>query len=267
MARIFLFIFYFEQQEPIFNVIANLDIYRNMGYNFKTRLLAITLTTLFLNSCDTEIVILPELSTSAVSFVSLVSARGGGEILSLGNSIIEEKGVCWSLNPNPTIDDIIAISEDETDQFEVEIKWLIASTTYYVRSYAKTPSGTAYGPEVSFITTSCSSEPGQGSTDSECEAFILSVNSGTACCLSGPTRVTPGETVVYKIHTTIIDPLEVTWVIASGSMTIISGQGTSTISVKIEDDFTSGCFFMQAVGMDALGPTRTCGLPWTIGLN
>ncbi len=96
----------------------------------------------------------PALSTTPVGGISSYLAGSGGTIASDGGSSITAKGVCWDLNPAPTI----LLSTKTNDgtgpaSFNSTLSGLNPLTTYYVRAYATNALGTAYGNEVSFTTT------------------------------------------------------------------------------------------------------------------
>ena len=52
---------------------------------------------------------LPVLTTTAVSDITLNTARSGGEISNDGGSTVSVRGVCWSLGSTPTIERIFFI--------------------------------------------------------------------------------------------------------------------------------------------------------------
>lgn len=68
------------------------------------------------------------------------------------------KGICWSTEPNPDINDIndfkTTINAGGLGVFSSNISGLISGTKYYVRAYATNEQGTGYGNEVSFTTLS-----------------------------------------------------------------------------------------------------------------
>lgn len=88
--------------------------------------------------------------TAAVSNITTNSATCGGTVLEEGASSVTERGVCWGLNANPTIDDTHAASGSGLGSFAVEMTGLTPNETYYVRAYAINGQGAAYGAEVSF---------------------------------------------------------------------------------------------------------------------
>lgn len=95
---------------------------------------------------------LPVVTTTAVSLITENSARCGGEIIKEGTSPVSTKGITWSTEPDPTIDDNHTIISDESSTFESELTDLEPETKYFVRSYATNSSGTVYGNQIEFTT-------------------------------------------------------------------------------------------------------------------
>ena len=95
---------------------------------------------------------IPELTTVAVTDVTLNNAVSGGTIIADGGEDITEKGVCWSTSANPTIADTKTSDGTGSANFTSNIVGLSEGTTYYVRAYATNEVGTAYGNELTFTT-------------------------------------------------------------------------------------------------------------------
>jgi hypothetical protein len=95
----------------------------------------------------------PSLTTKPVGGVSSFIAGSGGVITTDGGSPITSKGVCWSLNPNPTIANSKTSDGSGPSSYNSTLTALAPLTTYYVRAYATNGLGTAYGNELSFTTT------------------------------------------------------------------------------------------------------------------
>jgi hypothetical protein len=95
----------------------------------------------------------PVLSTRAVGGISSNLAGSGGVITTDGGSPITAKGVCWSLNPGPTVANSTTSNGTGPGAFNSTLTGLNPLTTYYARAYATNALGTAYGNEVSFTTT------------------------------------------------------------------------------------------------------------------
>lgn len=111
---------------------------------------------IFVMSCKTEDPntpkLLPILTTTAITKITQNTAFSGGFITSDGGLEVIARGVCWSLKPNPTINDSTTKDAAGTGEFISSITNLIADTTYYVRAYATNNDGTAYGLQVIFKT-------------------------------------------------------------------------------------------------------------------
>jgi uncharacterized protein (TIGR02145 family) len=99
----------------------------------------------------------PILSTSNPFYITNNTAASGGTIISNCGSFITSKGICWSLNSNPTVSDNVLIINN-TNNFSDTITGLEANTTYYVRSFATNGLGNGYGEIFSFKTLPSESE-------------------------------------------------------------------------------------------------------------
>lgn len=95
---------------------------------------------------------LASITTKEVTNITPTSAHSGGVVTNSGGLEITSRGVCWSTEHNPTIDD--SHSEDGVGigEFGSEIIGLVSNVTYYVRAYATSSYGTSYGDEVEFTT-------------------------------------------------------------------------------------------------------------------
>ena len=94
---------------------------------------------------------LPVVSTDEVQEITESTALCGGKVVSEGSEEVTEIGLCWSVQPNPTIESMhwtVHVGEE----FNHVIQDLTPSTTYYVRAYAINSVGIGYGNEVNFTT-------------------------------------------------------------------------------------------------------------------
>lgn len=94
----------------------------------------------------------PVLSTNDVTDVKCYEAVSGGNITSDSEEQIVQKGVCWSTENMPDIDDSKTIEGEGTGSFISSPTGLSAATTYHLRAYATSMSGTGYGDEKIFTT-------------------------------------------------------------------------------------------------------------------
>ena len=110
----------------------------------------------YVNSCTEENnpeVQLPTLTTLTISNITSASASSGGNITDDGGAEVTARGVCWSTNASPTVSDSKTMDGTGAGTFASSLNELSKNTTYHVRAYATNKAGTAYGNELSFMTT------------------------------------------------------------------------------------------------------------------
>jgi hypothetical protein len=95
---------------------------------------------------------LPAVITDTMTFISYLSATGGGSITSNGGSEILARGVCWTTGVPPTLTDSHTEDGTGTGAFVSQLTGLAPGVTYNVRAYATNITGTAYGETVIFST-------------------------------------------------------------------------------------------------------------------
>ncbi len=108
----------------------------------------------FLLSCEKE----PDppglatISTTAPSGVTITSAISGGTVISNGGDSVIERGICYSTDPNPTIQNQKISSGSGNGNFTCSITNISPASTVYIRAYATNIAGTAYGNQVTLLT-------------------------------------------------------------------------------------------------------------------
>ena len=95
----------------------------------------------------------PTVTTDAITDLAETTATSGGNVTTDGGSLVTARGVCWSINSNPTIADDLTVDGSGIGTFVSELTELEPNTLYYVRAYATNAVGTSYGNEISFTTT------------------------------------------------------------------------------------------------------------------
>ena len=95
---------------------------------------------------------IPIVATDTVTSITGATAICGGTVTDNGGLNVTARGVCWSTSPNPTVSDSHTTNGTGTGSFTGSITNLEINTTYYVRAYATTSAGTAYGNELTFTT-------------------------------------------------------------------------------------------------------------------
>jgi hypothetical protein len=97
---------------------------------------------------------LPTVTTTPHSYVDSTLAISGGTILNDGGMPVNERGVCWSLTPNPTttLSSKLFASTGGTGSFTSSITGLLPGKKYYIRAFGTNSLGTAYGLQDSVVT-------------------------------------------------------------------------------------------------------------------
>ena len=93
---------------------------------------------------------IPQLTTSAVSKITISTATAGGEISANGGSDVSARGVCWNTSGDPTVSDNHTIDGSGLGSFVSDLDNLPKNVTIYARAYATTLYGTGYGNTVEF---------------------------------------------------------------------------------------------------------------------
>ncbi len=103
---------------------------------------------------------LPGVTTSDVTVITFTTAECGGEVCYLGGLSqdigIVSRGICWNTTGSPNIYDDNKVQVGlGAGSFTVNLSGLTKGTKYYVRAYATSYIGVAYGEEKSFIAFKC----------------------------------------------------------------------------------------------------------------
>lgn len=96
-----------------------------------------------------------KVETAAVSNLTAFSVKSGGSVS--GSEPINQRGICWGTEQNPTIDGDNHIPDIDpvAGEFSLKIGSLNPETVYFIRAYAVTKSGqTVYGNPVEVVTNS-----------------------------------------------------------------------------------------------------------------
>lgn len=91
---------------------------------------------------------------SEVSNITALTASASVTVIDAGGATLQSCGICWSINPNPTISDntIAASGKQLNTAYTCNLTELQPNTTYYVRAYATTDITTTYSEQADFKT-------------------------------------------------------------------------------------------------------------------
>ncbi len=91
-------------------------------------------------------------STSAVTNIQDTRASSGISISNLSPTyFVQERGICWGLSPNPTINNLSIMTNVNDGQ--VNLYDLVPGQKYYVRAFAKINGNYTYGDQRDFVTS------------------------------------------------------------------------------------------------------------------
>lgn len=113
------------------------------------------LTIAFLISCTKTTDSSPEaptVVTGAITQVTSHTAMVSGEVTSVGDSEVTDRGVCIFTTPSPTPSDMCISAGEGIGSFTVTVAGLDSERSYSVRAYATSAVGTSYGNPLSFAT-------------------------------------------------------------------------------------------------------------------
>lgn len=103
--------------------------------------------------CETEPILKsPVVRTNEVTSVGATAISTGGSVTDDGGAPVFARGVCWSINSNPTTNESRTNDGAGTGDYITTISNLQPDTKYYIRSYATNKIGTAYGNQIEITT-------------------------------------------------------------------------------------------------------------------
>jgi hypothetical protein len=112
--------------------------------------LLISFSFFLFSGCKKERV--PIVKTHEVSQITSESAVAGGNVTEPGIGKVESRGVCWSRNKVPTVNNSITVDGSGLGRYTSSMTGLTPNTTYYVRAYAINGEGVGYGDVVNYTT-------------------------------------------------------------------------------------------------------------------
>ena len=172
---------------------------------------------------------LPVVITGEVDRIELTYAYCDGEVISSGDAAVVARGVCWNTTGNPTFSDAYTTDGSNIGEFESKLENLVPNTQYYVRAYATSAKGTAYGEEVTF-TTLAKLLP-EVTTGEVTDITVSSANCGVEVTFDGNVTVTE-EGICWS---------------TSQNPTI---EDNSTSKVYYNGDYNSGYYYAKMTDLE-----------------
>jgi uncharacterized protein (TIGR02145 family) len=175
------------------------------------------------------------LTTTAISSITYTTASSGGNITSDGGASVSARGVCWNTGGNPTTTDSKTTDGSGTGSFTSALTGLTANTIYYVRAYATSTAGIAYGNEVSFTTIG---------------PLVVPHTAGSVAPVT--------KTVTYQTAMTTLSGANKLWITQNLGATNEAGSATDATEAS------AGWYwqFNRSQGYKHDGATRTPGSAW-----
>lgn len=183
---------------------------------------------------------MPTVSTAQVTDILPTTAIAGGNVTDDGNHNVTERGVCWSTEHNPDLDDNHALNGTGIGNFTVQMTGLTPATKYYVRAYATNSEGTSFGSEVSFTTLGISKP-------SLTTQSVTNITRTTAT--SGGVVTSDGGAAVFErgiCWSTSHNPD------VSGSH-LTSGQGEGSFTIQMTGLTPNTTYYVMAYAINSVG--------------
>jgi hypothetical protein len=182
--------------------------------------------------------VLPIVVTEEITEVTQNSAKCSGNVSSDGGMTVTQKGVCYSISSNPTINDYYVSGGTGTGSFTCSLTGLDENTTYYVRTYATNSVGTAYGVQKSFMTNGAPT-----------------VTTGTVCNITGRTATCSG--IVTDDGGSSVTSRGICWSTAPSptinSILVTNGSGLGSYSCEMTDLQNNTTYYVRAFAENSNG--------------
>ena len=108
--------------------------------------------TAMMSSCQKGEEYAGQLPTVTTGAPTEITANSVSIEVTVSGEDITDRGVCYSTEQEPTIDDMVLSEGKDVGKLTSTITELIPETVYYVRGYATNPAGTAYSETQTFTT-------------------------------------------------------------------------------------------------------------------
>jgi len=182
----------------------------------------------------------PTITTSDITGITTTAATGGGSNIS-AVSTITAKGICWSTSADPTTANTCTNNGTGTDSFTASITGLSTNTTYHVRAYAISSTGTAYGADFSFTTAASTILPIATTTPASAISTISATSGGNVTSDGGGTVTARGVCWGTSANPTLANNYTA------------NGTGTGTFASSITGLTANTTYHVRAYATNAAG--------------
>lgn len=189
-------------------------------------------------SFSTLALAVPTVTTATTTNITQTTATSGGNVTNDGGSTITARGVCWSVNTNPTLNDNYTTDVPGTGSFTSSLTGLIQGNTYYVRAYATNSLGTSYGSEESFNTINTPTV----TTNSISLYYSTAVQGGGNVTSDGGSSVTAKGVCWSTINTPTLNDSHTN-----------DGNGTGLFDSYISGLIANGNYYVRAYAVNSAG--------------
>ena len=191
------------------------------------------------------------LNTAAIRSITHDSAQCGGTISDDGGAEIIARGVCWSINPDPTTTDLKTSDGKGLGSFSSQLTGLNLNTTYYVRAYAINEIETFYGQQQSFTSrdgmVDMSTNPVTSITiNSALSGGTINDNGGSSITARGICWSTNSNPTIADSKTS-------------------NGTGTGTFTSQLTGLALSTTYYTRAYAINGLGTSYGAQQSFTTG--
>lgn len=182
---------------------------------------------------------LPVVVTKDITNISQTTASAGGNVTDDGDFTVEEKGVCYSMSINPTINNNHTSNGTGVGEFISNITNLQPNTTYYLRAFARNKVGVAYGEQKTFTTLSglptvTTEEVTNISSSSAVSGGNISSDGGFSITARGICISTSHNPTINNTHTT-------------------DGTGTGKFTSYLTDLSSNTTYYIRAYATNSAG--------------